>query len=55
MVRTAAISKGGAWNAPWFAMVLKQAPHVPLRAQKLSNLTTAKITAYQQYWSGLFK
>jgi iron(III) transport system substrate-binding protein len=81
----------GAWNAPWFAMVLKQAPHpaaaqllanymvtpegqqavnrrygsvlknipdtfyVPLRAQKLSDLTSAKITAYQQYWSGLFK
>jgi iron(III) transport system substrate-binding protein len=85
------LPKGGAWNAPWFAMVLKQAPHpnaaqlladymvtpegqqavnrhygavlknipdtfyVPLRAQKLSNLTSAKITAYQQYWTGLFK
>lgn len=30
------IPKGGAWNAPWFAMVLKQAPH-PAAAQLLAN------------------
>jgi len=84
------IPKGGAWNAPWFAMVLKQAPHsaaaqlladfmvtpegqqavnrrygavlknipdtffVPPRQQKLSDLTPAKVTAFQQAWNGMF-
>ncbi len=85
------IPKGGAWNAPWYAMVLKDAPHpaaaqlvadymvtpagqasvnhrygsvlknvpdafyVPLRNQKLLNLTPQKVTAYQHYWDSLFR
>lgn len=81
----------GAWNAPWFAMILKKAPHpnaaqlvanymvtpegqaavnrnygavlkgvpgtffVPLRHQKLSELTPAKVAEYQKYWDSLFR
>jgi iron(III) transport system substrate-binding protein len=86
-----AIPKKGAWNAPWFGMILKQAPHpnaaqllsdylvtpegqqalshrygavlkavpetyyVPFRRQKLSELTPAKVSAYQAKWNALFK
>ena len=85
------IPKGGAWNAPWYAMVLKGAPHpaaaqlvadymvtpagqaavnhrygavlrsvpdafyVPLRNQKLANLTPQKVTSYQHYWDSVFR
>jgi iron(III) transport system substrate-binding protein len=85
------LPRKGAWNAPWFAMVLKRAPHpnaaqlmasymvtpegqaavnrgygavlknvsgtfyVPLRQQKLSNLTPQKVQAYQAYWDSLFR
>ena len=41
-----------------YGSVLKNIPdtfYVPLRAQKLSNLTPAKISAFQQYWTSLFK
>jgi iron(III) transport system substrate-binding protein len=86
-----AIPKKGAWNAPWWGMILKQAPHpnaaqlladylvtpegqaalnhrygavlkgvpetywVPFRTQKLSELTPAKVSAYQAKWNKLFK
>jgi iron(III) transport system substrate-binding protein len=79
------------WNTPYYAMILKQAPHpaaaqvladymlsaegqqsinhhigsvlknvpetsyVIPRIQKLSELTPAKVTAFQSYWNGLFK
>jgi len=83
--------KTGAWNAPWWGMILKQAPHpnaaqllanylvtpagqqalnhrygavlkgipdtyyVPLRRQKLAELTPAKVAAYQAKWNSMFK
>jgi iron(III) transport system substrate-binding protein len=79
------------WNAPWWGMVMKGAPHpnaaqllmdylvtkegqatsqqhlgvvlkgIPAtfyihpRQQKLLALTPAKVTAFQNYWNGLFK
>jgi iron(III) transport system substrate-binding protein len=86
-----AIPPKGAWNAPWWGMVLKQAPHpnaaqlladfmvtpegqalvhknygsvlkgvpgtfyVPLRNQKLSNFTPAKVKAFNETWDRLFR
>jgi iron(III) transport system substrate-binding protein len=85
------IPQKGAWNAPWYAMVLRKAPHpnaaqllanymvtpegqaavnrnygavlknvpgtffVPLRKQKLSELTPAKVAAFQREWDTLFR
>jgi len=79
------------WNTPYYAMIMKQAPHpaaaqlladfllspegqgainhhtgavlknvpetsyVIPRIQRLSKLTPAKVTAFQAYWSSLFK
>jgi len=86
-----AIPPKGAWNTPWWGMILSKAPHpnaaqlfadflvtpegqgalnfryltvlknvpgafnVPLRNQKLSELTPAKVKEYQQYWNSLFR
>jgi iron(III) transport system substrate-binding protein len=86
-----AIPPKGAWNAPWWGMVLTKAPHpnaaqlladymltpegqglvhknygsvlkgvpgtfyVPLRNQKLSNFTPAKVKAFNDNWDRLFR
>ena len=55
------IPRGGAGQAAVnhrYGSVLKNVPeafYVPLRSQKLSNLTPQKITAYQHYWDSLFR